>query len=118
MAVDVEQLVGAAVAASAGRSVAGMSGVVALTLGKQALGLEIVDGRVVGPASPLEAPVTVPLTGPQLSALLDGSVSMAQAFMKGDLKPEGATGPLLALIELFEDENFRRQLASAARAVG
>lgn len=114
MAVNAEQLVGAAVAASAARSVAGMSGVVGLTVGGQAVALEIVDGRVVGPASPLEAPVNVPLTGPQLSAFLDGSVSMAQAFMKGDLKPEGATGPLLALIELFEDSDFRQQLATAA----
>jgi len=114
MAVDAEHFVEAAVAASAGRSVAGMSGVVGLSVGKQAVALEIVDGRVVGPASPLEAPVTVPLTGPQLSALVDGSVSMAQAFMKGDLKPEGATGPLLALIELFEDGDFRRQLAAVA----
>ncbi len=114
MGLKPEQLVGAAVSASTGRSVAGMSGVVALKLGSQAVALEIVDGRVLGPASPLEAPVTVPLTGPQLSALLDGSVSMAQAFMKGDLKPEGATGPLLALIELFEDGDFRRQLSAAS----
>ena len=111
---NAEQLAGAAVAASAGRSVAGLSGVVALNLGKQAVGLEIVDGRVVGPASPGEAAVAVPLTGAQLSALVDGSLSMAQAFMKGDLKPEGATGPLLALIELFEDGEFRRQLAASA----
>ena len=116
MGVKAEQLVDAAVTASAGRSVAGMSGVVGLKLGSQAVALEIVDGRVVGPASPLEAPVTVPLTGPQLSALIDGSVSMAQAFMKGDLKPEGATGPLLALIELFEDGDFRQQLAAASAA--
>jgi len=114
MGLNAEQLVGAAVAASAGRTVAGMSGVVALNLGGEAVALEIVDGRVVGPASPLEAPVMVPLTGPQLSALLDGSVSMAQAFMTGDLKPEGATGPLLALIELFEDGDFRHQLATSA----
>ena len=117
MGLRADVLVDAAAAASAGRSVAGMSGVVAVNLDGQAVGLEIVDGRVVGAASPLEAPVTVPLTGTQLSAVLDGTVSMAQAFMKGDLKPEGATGPLLALIELFEDGDFRRELAAASDAV-
>jgi putative sterol carrier protein len=109
--VSSEALVSGAVTASAARRASGLSGRVAINLDGSEVGLEIVDGRVVGAVPPAEAAVAVPLSGAQLAAILDGSVSMAQAFMKGDLKPEGATGPLLALIELFEDDEFRKRLA-------
>lgn len=111
LAVEPDRFVELAVTASAGRSAAPTSGVVALRVDGAEIGLEIVDGRVVGPGAVGEAGVAVPLTGGQLRAIVEGSLSLAQAFMKGDVKPEGATGPLLALIELFEDEEFRLGLA-------
>lgn len=109
-----EEWVAAMVEASADRSAPGASGVVAFAIGKtkQAV-VEIVDGRVTGAVDD-EPPVTIPLTAKQLSALVDGSESLAQAFMRGDVKPVGATGPLLAAVELFEDANFRQRFAALA----
>ncbi len=116
MALSLDDLVGSAiVTASDHRS--GSSGQVVLAVGKtkRAL-LDIDDGRVVAARMvPVEeageVPVTVPVTSTQLGALVAGEESLAQAFMRGDVKPEGATGPLLALIELFEDPTFRSRLA-------
>ena len=59
------------------------------------------------------AQVTVPLTVGQCRDIVVGTESLAQGFMRGDIKPEGATGPLLALIELFEDAGFRQHLAGS-----
>lgn len=94
----------------------GSSGIVAITVGKTKRAVfEIADGKVVGAApaggSELVAEVTIPVTAKQLAAIVDGTESLAQAFMRGDVKPEGATGPLLAAIELFEDATFRNRLA-------
>jgi len=118
-------------AASSDRVGVGMTGVVAITIGKTRRAvLEIVDGRVVvsaaEPDSPVdgspvdgstvdggaEVAVTIPATAKQLDAIIDGSESLAQAFMRGDIKPEGATGALLAAIELFEDATFRSRLVA------
>jgi hypothetical protein len=106
-------LADAAVAASAERRASGRSGVVAVDLDGAVVGMEIVDGRVLRTVAAAEAAVAVPLTGAQLRAIVDGSLSLAQGFMRGDIKPEGATGPLLALIELFEDADFRSRLATS-----
>ena len=111
-----EEWVAAAIDASDHRI--GSSGVVAIAIGKTKKAvLEIVDGRVaagrsLGSEDPDDVGVTIPLTGKQLDALVSGEESLAQAFMRGDVKPVGATGPLLAAVELFEDEQFRQQLAS------
>ncbi len=97
----------------------GSSGVVAIAIGKTKKAvLEIVDGRVtdgrsVGKDDPGDVGVTIPVTGSQLEALVSGQESLAQAFMRGDVKPEGSTGPLLAAVELFEDERFLERLGSA-----
>ncbi|MEM9131637.1 MAG: SCP2 sterol-binding domain-containing protein [Actinomycetota bacterium] len=73
----------------------------------------IEGGRVTGPVDDeAEVGVRVPLTGAQLTALIDGSESLAQAFMRGDIKPEGSTGHLLPLVELFEDVSFRQRFAA------
>lgn len=96
----------------------GSSGLVALAIGKkQRALLDIVDGRVASakPVTPDEAEVagvTVPVTAAQLAAIVAGEESLAQAFMRGDVKPEGATGPLLAVVELFEDPEFRSRLGA------
>ena len=112
-----DEWVAAAIEASAG--CVGTTGVVAIAIGKKKRAvLEIVDGEVtagrsVGGEDPGEVGVTIPVTGAQLGALLSGDESLAQAFMRGDIKPEGATGPLLAAIGLFEDEVFRSRLSSS-----
>lgn len=102
------------VEASDDRSSPGLSGTVAVAIGKtKRAAFEITDGRVTG-AGDDEPGVTIPVTAKQLAAILDGSESLAQAFMRGDVKPEGATGPLMAAVELFEDVNFRLRLAELA----
>lgn len=107
--------VAAVAEASADRSGVGTAGVVAITIGKtrQAV-LHIEDGRVQAPGEGVEAGVTIPLTARQLEAIVAGTESLAQSFMRGDVKPVGATGPLLAAIELFEDVSFRQRLAELA----
>ncbi len=101
------------------------SGTVVLETGKKTKAvLEIEDGQLVGGLAgeaALEAidgpggaegglTVTVPMTGRQLEEFLDGSSSLARAYMMGDVKPVGATGALLALVELFESDGFRSSL--------
>lgn len=99
--------------ASADRSGPGTSGVVAVAIGKTKRAVfEITDGRVLRSRTDQEPGVTIPVTAKQLAAVLDGSESLAQAFMRGDVKPEGATGPLMAVVELFEDAGFRQRLAA------
>ena len=112
-----EAWIEALVEASRDRTGVGTAGVVALAIGKSKRAVfEIVDGKVATVASAGEgepaAEVTIPVTAKQLAAIVDGSESLAQAFMRGDVKPEGATGPLLAVIELFEDATFRTRLAA------
>ena len=112
-----EAWIEALVEASRDRTGVGPAGVVALAIGKSKRAVfEIVDGKVAtvssaGDGEPA-AEVTIPVTAKQLAAIVDGSESLAQAFMRGDVKPEGATGPLLAVIELFEDATFRTRLAA------
>ena len=100
--------------ASSDRDGPPLSGVVEIAVGKtKQARFTIADGRVVGPTDD-DAGVRVPVTAKQLAALMEGSESLAQAYIRGDIKPEGATGPLLALVELFEDETFRSRLAGLA----
>jgi hypothetical protein len=88
------------------------SAVVEFTVGKKtSVAVEIVGGRFVGPAPAAEPAVSIPTTAAQLSSFVDGSASMARAYMQGDLKPVGSTGALLAVVSLFEDPVFREALA-------
>jgi putative sterol carrier protein len=98
---------------AASSSVAGnRSGVVAVAIGKkQQAVLNIEDGRVVGTGDEDAVAVTVPVTSDQLTSFVDGSESVAKAYMRGDLKPVGSTGALLAFVELFENPEFRQNLA-------
>ncbi len=102
------------VKASAGIDASGDgSAVVAFTIGKkQKAVLSIVDGRVVGTGDDDAVAVTIPVTGDQLAAFIDGSESLARSYMMGDVKPVGATGALLAVVELFENPDFRSRLAA------
>ncbi len=91
----------------------GRSGTVAVTIGKkQKAVLDIVDGRVVGPGDDDAVATTVPVTADQLAAFVDGSQSVARAYMQGDLKPVGSTGAFLAMVELFENPAFRENLTA------
>ncbi|MEM9653186.1 MAG: SCP2 sterol-binding domain-containing protein [Actinomycetota bacterium] len=84
------------------------SAVVAVAIGKkQQAVLTIESGRVVGAGDEDAVAVTVPVTSEQLQAFADGSESVAQAYMRGDVKPVGSTGALLAFVELFENPAFR-----------
>ncbi len=99
-----DAFVDALVSASAARSeVAGSSGVVGLGIGKKVLAtLEIVDGRVVG-STDAEPAVTIVFTGAQVESWKSGELNLSQAYMRGDLKPVGHTGPLTAALEIFDD---------------
>ena len=103
----VEELVAASADVSGDRSA-----VVAVTIGKkQQAVLTIEAGRVTGGGDAEAAAVSVPVTSDQLRSFMDGSESVAQAYMRGDLKPVGSTGALLAFVELFENPDFRNNLA-------
>lgn len=97
---------------SASASVDGeRSATVAVTIGKkQQAVLSIEDGKVVGVGDADHIEVTVPVTSAQLASFIDGTESVAQAYMRGDLKPVGSTGALLAFVELFENPTFRDNL--------
>ncbi len=101
-------------ASVAAPSAGGRSGVVAVTIGKKRRAvLTIEAGRVVGGGDDDAVEVTVPTTVDQLASIVDGSESLARAYMRGDIKPVGSVGALLALIELFESDAFRSEVALA-----
>lgn len=106
---------GALVAATADRrTVAGLSGVVELAVGKtKSVIVEIVDGRVIGIPEGIEpgnANVRIAFTGAQRQAWLDGELDLTKAYMRGDLKPEGRSGDLFAALELLDDPAVYHQL--------
>ncbi len=80
---------------------------VALAIGKTKRAvLALEAGRVTGPGADDEVEVTVPVTGAQLNDLLAGRESMATSYIRGDVKPEGAIGAFLSLVELFESTDL------------
>ncbi len=84
---------------------------VALTIGKTRRAvLALEAGRVTGVGSDDDVTVTVPFTAAQLNDLLAGRESLATSYVKGDVKPDGAIGGFLSLVELFESTD----LSSAA----
>ncbi len=103
-------LVASLVAATADRvSAGGLGGVVALSLGGVAAVVDLADGRVVGPSSATPE-VQLTLTGPQHEAWRAGTLSLAEAYMKGDLKPEGSTRALAAALEVLDDPHVRSRI--------
>jgi hypothetical protein len=114
VALDEAWIEGLVEASGAAEAPVPRSALVAFTIGKsQRVALEIVDGRVVGPspAGDDEVDVSIPVTAQQLAGFADGSQSMSRAYMRGDLKPVGSTGALLAILALFDDPSFRAALA-------
>jgi alkyl sulfatase BDS1-like metallo-beta-lactamase superfamily hydrolase len=92
-------------AADAGPARAGLDARVALALdGADRAVLDIRDGRVAGVAEPGGEPeVELPLTAEQVDALAAGQVSLAVAYMRGDIKPVGSSGALAVLIEVLDE---------------
>ncbi|MFV0260484.1 MAG: hypothetical protein ACK5PP_18785 [Acidimicrobiales bacterium] len=104
------------VAATDGRSGMDGSATVALTPGSGTDLVIIIDGgRVVGSGEADEVEVTVPLSEGQLDQLLGGDEPLTPEFIRGDLKPVGATGALVRLLELLDDLQVRRRLAGGVR---
>jgi hypothetical protein len=103
-----DAFVAAIVAASAGRlPTPGLDGVVSLSVGKTTRAVfRISAGRAIGP-SEATPEVDIPLTKKQLQAWADGTLSLSVAYMKGDVKPVGASGPLLAALELLDADEVR-----------
>lgn len=84
----------------------GVDATIALCLGtSQRRVLAIRDGRVVGEADG-DAQVEIPLTESQLEALVAGRLSLARAYMRGDIKPVGSSGAILVAAEVFEDDRI------------
>lgn len=94
----------ALVAASADRRRgSGLAGRVQLALGSSsAVVVEIADGRVIA-VSRDEPEVRIPFTQAQFQAWLDGDLHLSRAYMRGDIKPEGSSGALLAALEVLDD---------------
>lgn len=83
------------------------SATVALTIGKTRRAVVVLEaGRVVGPGADDDVEVTLPLTEVQLRDLLAGRQSLAKSYIRGDVKPEGSTGALGSLVELFESADL------------
>lgn len=105
--------------ASARRSDPGIDGgVVSLTIGKtRSLTFRIDRGQVMAAAPDAEIDLTVPVKTAQLESLVAGDSSWAQEFMRGDLKPVGATGVMVSLVEVFDDPEFRSAFAELERGL-
>jgi len=83
------------------------SAVIAVETGKKtSVVLAIESGRAVG-LSEDEAEVTVPSTVEQLRAYGNRTRSIAEDYMRGDIKPVGSIGAFLALVELFENDELK-----------
>lgn len=91
------------VAVTADRAgVPGVSGVVGLGTEKSPqVVLQFQEGKVAGP-SQAEPEVVIPITQLQLDAWTRGELSLSVAYMKGDVKPVGSSGALLAALEVLD----------------
>lgn len=85
----------------------GLSGDIGLGIGskvdasKVAVVISIVDGRVIGPTD-RPAECIIGLSKKQVPLWLDGDIVLAAEYMKGDLKPTGASGAIFAGLELLD----------------
>lgn len=98
-----EEWVAELVTATVGRDgVPGVSGQVGLGHGKTAkIVVEISEGKVLGVTN-AEPEVIIPISKAQLEEWSEGQLSLTVAYMKGDLKPTGSTGALLAALEVLD----------------
>ncbi len=95
--------VGELVEATAGRSgVPGVAGKVGIGHGKvPKVVLEMAEGKVLG-ATEEEHEVLIPISKAQLEQWSAGELNLTVAYMKGDIKPTGSTGALLAALEVLD----------------
>jgi len=103
-----EEFVAELVALSADRAlIPGLSGDVGLGVGskvdasKVSVVMAIVDGRAVG-LTDRTPEIVVGLSKKQVPEWLAGELVLARAYMQGDLKPVGASGPLFAALEFLD----------------
>lgn len=103
-----EGFVNELVALSAERApIPGLSGDIGLGIGskvdasKVSVVIAIVDGQVTGPTE-RPAQAIIGLSKKQVPEWLSGDLVLAAEYMKGDLKPTGASGPLFAGLELLD----------------
>lgn len=103
-----EAFVDELVALSADRpTIPGLSGDIGLGVGSKvdasnvAVVMAIADGRAVGTTSRTPE-IVIGLSKKQVSEWLAGSLVLSRAYMEGDLKPVGASGPLFAALELLD----------------
>ncbi len=96
------------VAVSAGRPpIPGLSGDIGLGVGSKvdasnvSVVAAIVDGQVTG-TTDRGPDVVIGLSKKQVPEWLSGELVLSEAYMKGDLKPVGASGPLFAGLELLD----------------
>lgn len=79
---------------------------VTLDVGKQGVAsLLIEDGAfsaVVDGDVEFDQAVKIPVSQRQLSELVDGSLALSTAYMKGDIKPEGSSRALMMAVEVFD----------------
>ncbi len=106
----------ALVAATADRAdAAGLNAVVELAVGKtKSVVVELVNGRVLGIAEGVEpggANVRFQFTDTQRAAWLAGELNLTEAYMRGDFKPEGRSGDLIATLQLLDDPAVYQQLS-------
>lgn len=80
---------------------------------------DIADGRITD-VSVLDAPgpddeveVTVPLSRVHAESVLTGEIDPAQAYMRGDLKPEGSSRAWFALLSVFARPDVRKALSGS-----
>ena len=103
-----DEFVAELVARSATRApIPGLSGDIGLGIGskvdasKVSVVIAIVDGQVIG-STERAAEGIIGLSKKQVPEWLSGELVLAAEYMKGDLKPTGASGPLFAGLELLD----------------
>jgi|GEM_PF-5759252 len=79
----------------------GLSGTVALQVNKIKLSIKISDGQVEELNESEQPDLQLKLSEQDLSDIITGTKSFEEDFIRGDVKPEGSTGSILALCELF-----------------
>lgn len=99
-----EDWVAELVEATSGRTgVPGVSGIVGLGHGKAPkVVIGISEGKVLGP-SDAEPEVIIPISKAQVEEWTKGDLKLTVAYMKGDIKPVGSTGALLAALEVLDN---------------
>lgn len=77
---------------------------------------DVADGRVTqvkifdAAGTDDEVDTTVPLTRANAEAVIAGEIDPAQAYMRGDLKPEGSSGAWFALLSAWARPEVRQAL--------